>query len=130
MGLDAGYFTPQVCHGLEQKSIAAVMGYRTPNHKAGYFYKRQYLYDSGQDTYEELRAPMVAIEHIKNAVRSLGTKARISARKLTRKNPYSEKTGVYQQSVAHFCAFNNFSCSWKLIRQRHCAWPVFVFDGQ
>ncbi len=51
VGLDAGYFTPQVCHGLEQKGIAAVMGYRTPNHKAGYFYKRQYLYDSEQDIY-------------------------------------------------------------------------------
>lgn len=51
VGLDAGYFTPQVCNGLEQRGIAAVMGYRSPNHKAGYFYKRQYRYDSEQDIY-------------------------------------------------------------------------------
>ncbi|MEJ5153604.1 IS1182 family transposase [Comamonas sp. MYb396] len=51
VGLDAGYFTPQVCYGLEQRGIAAVMGYRTPTHKAGYFYKRQYSYDSEQDIY-------------------------------------------------------------------------------
>lgn len=51
VGLDAGYFTPQVCQGLEQRGIAAVMGYRSPTHKAGYFYKRQYSYDSEQDIY-------------------------------------------------------------------------------
>lgn len=51
VGLDAGYFTPQVCYGLEQREIAGVMGYRTPNHRAGYFYKRQYIYDAASDTY-------------------------------------------------------------------------------
>ena len=50
--------------------------------------------------YEEPRAPMVVMECIKNAVRPMGAKARISTRKLTRKNPCSEKTGVYQQSEA------------------------------
>lgn len=51
VGLDAGYFTPQVCHGLEARQIAGVMGYRTPNHRPGYFYKRQYIYDAASDTY-------------------------------------------------------------------------------
>lgn len=51
VGLDAGYYTPQVCHGLEQREIAGVMGYRTPNHRAGYFYKRQYVYDAASDGY-------------------------------------------------------------------------------
>nr|WP_321303078.1 IS1182 family transposase [Alcaligenes faecalis] len=51
VGLDAGYYTPQVCHGLEQREIAGVMGYRTPNHRAGYFYKRQYVYDAASDSY-------------------------------------------------------------------------------
>jgi transposase len=51
VGLDAGYFTPMVCQGLEDRSIAGVMGYRRPNHRDGYFYKRQYTYDSSSDTY-------------------------------------------------------------------------------
>lgn len=51
VGLDAGYYTPQVCHGLEQREIAGVMGYRTPTHRPGYFYKRQYVYDAQSDTY-------------------------------------------------------------------------------
>lgn len=51
VGLDAGYYTPQVCHGLEQREIAGVMGYRTPAHRAGYFYKRQYVYDAISDRY-------------------------------------------------------------------------------
>ncbi|KOS73926.1 transposase, IS4 family [Burkholderia mallei] len=35
VGLDAGYFTPAVCQGLEERGIAGVRGYRTPNHKRG-----------------------------------------------------------------------------------------------
>lgn len=50
VGLDAGYFTPMVCHGLESRGIDGVMGYRTPNHKPGTFYKREYEYDSGPAT--------------------------------------------------------------------------------
>lgn len=52
VGLDAGYFTAAVCQGLEQRHIAAVMGYRRPTHREGYFYKRQYLYDAVSDTYQ------------------------------------------------------------------------------
>lgn len=51
VGLDAGYVTSPICHGLEQRNIAGVMGYRRPNHKAGYFYKRQYVYDTAADEY-------------------------------------------------------------------------------
>ncbi|XHO07286.1 IS1182 family transposase ISBma2 (plasmid) [Ralstonia syzygii] len=49
VGLDAGYFTPAICQGLEERNIAGVMGYRTPNHKPGTFYKRQYEYDRYRD---------------------------------------------------------------------------------
>lgn len=51
VGLDAGYFTPAVCQGLEDRNIAGVMGYRTPNHKAGMFYKREYRYDAYRNEY-------------------------------------------------------------------------------
>lgn len=50
-GLDAGYFTPLVCQGLEERGILGVMGYRRPNHHEGYFYKRQYAYDPAIDSY-------------------------------------------------------------------------------
>lgn len=51
VGLDAGYFTSAVCQGLEQRDIYAVMGYRRPTHKKGYFYKREYEYDEQKDVY-------------------------------------------------------------------------------
>lgn len=51
VGLDAGYFTPAICHGLEERDIYGVIGYRRPNHKPGYFYKREYRYDAEADEY-------------------------------------------------------------------------------
>lgn len=51
VGVDAGYFTSAVCKGLEDRNVYGVMGYRRPTHKQGYFYKREYQYDSDQDTY-------------------------------------------------------------------------------
>ena len=51
VALDAGYFTPAVCKGLEDRDIYGVIGYRRPNHKAGYFYKRQFSYDADNDHY-------------------------------------------------------------------------------
>lgn len=51
VGLDAGYFTPAICQGLEDRGVAGVMGYRTPNHKPGTFYKREYRYDAYRDEY-------------------------------------------------------------------------------
>ena len=51
VGLDAGYHSAPICHGIEQRGINAVMGYRRPSHKDGYFYKRQYTYDAIANTY-------------------------------------------------------------------------------
>lgn len=50
-GLDAGYFTPHICKGLIERDIYGVIGYRRPNHKDGYFYKREYEYDAQRDGY-------------------------------------------------------------------------------
>jgi transposase len=51
VGLDAGYFTPAICQGLEDRGIDGVMGYRTPNHKPGFFYKKDYRYDRYREEY-------------------------------------------------------------------------------
>jgi transposase len=51
VGLDAGYFTPAICQGLEDRGIDGVMGYRTPNHKAGFFYKRDFAYSRYREEY-------------------------------------------------------------------------------
>ena len=46
VGLDAGYFTAAVCHGLEIRGIAGVMGYRRPNKGEGLLAKMLYHFDS------------------------------------------------------------------------------------
>ena len=51
VGLDAGYMTAGICRGLEDRDIYGVIGYRRPNHKQGYFYKREYQYDPESDSY-------------------------------------------------------------------------------
>lgn len=51
VGLDAGYFTPYVCKGLVERDLYAVMGYRRPTHRDGYFYKRDYRYDALTDSF-------------------------------------------------------------------------------
>lgn len=51
VGLDAGYFTPAICKGLVERDIYGVIGYRRPNHRDGYFYKREYAYDPVRDGY-------------------------------------------------------------------------------
>ena len=51
VGLDAGYFTPHICKGLVERNIYGVIGYRRPNHKEGFFYKREYEYDAKADLY-------------------------------------------------------------------------------
>lgn len=51
VGLDAGYFTAALCKGLEDRQVQAVMGYRRPTHKPGYFYKREFHYDAQADEY-------------------------------------------------------------------------------
>lgn len=50
-GLDAGYFTSAICKGLEERGIYGVIGYRRPNHREGYFYKREFVYDRETDAY-------------------------------------------------------------------------------
>jgi hypothetical protein len=51
VGLDAGYFTPHICKGLEEREIFGVIGYRRPNHGKGFLSKRQYTYDAETDSY-------------------------------------------------------------------------------
>ena len=51
VGLDAGYNSAALCQGLEERDIYGVIGYRRPNHKPGYFYKREYRYDAEADVY-------------------------------------------------------------------------------
>lgn len=51
VGLDAGYHTAALCQGLEERDIYGVIGYRRPTHKKGYFYKREYVYDTKADVY-------------------------------------------------------------------------------
>ena len=51
VGLDAGYMTPAICKGLQDRKLYGVIGYRRPNHKKGYFYKRQFVYDRQADVY-------------------------------------------------------------------------------
>ena len=50
-GVDAGYATAAITQGLEERSIYGVIGYRTPTHRDGYFYKREYRYDEKLDVY-------------------------------------------------------------------------------
>jgi len=51
VGLDAGYMSPPICKGLEDRDIYGVIGYRRPNHIQGRLYKRDYVYDPILDGY-------------------------------------------------------------------------------
>ena len=51
VGLDAGYFTPHICKGLESRDIFSSISYRRSNHLKGYFYKREYMFDKKEDIY-------------------------------------------------------------------------------
>jgi len=51
VGVDAGYVTAAVTEGLEDRDIYAVMGYRRPTHREGYFHKREFRYDATLDVY-------------------------------------------------------------------------------
>lgn len=56
VGVDAGYAAAAIAQGLEERNIYGVLGYRTPTHRDGYFYKRVpheekldvYIYPNGQ----------------------------------------------------------------------------------
>ncbi|WP_299378713.1 IS1182 family transposase [uncultured Kiloniella sp.] len=51
VGLDAGYMTAGICKGLDDRKIHGVIGYRRPNHRKGFLYKREYEYLPGIDGY-------------------------------------------------------------------------------
>jgi transposase len=51
VGLDAGYNTAAICHGLVERGIDGVVGYKRPHTKKGHIYKRHYLYDARRDVY-------------------------------------------------------------------------------
>jgi len=51
VGLDAGYMTAGICKGLHDREVDGVIGYRRPNSRKGFFYKRQYEYLPGIDGY-------------------------------------------------------------------------------
>ena len=51
VGVDAGYAAAAITQGLEERNIYGVIGYRTPPHRDGYFYKREYKYDEKLDVY-------------------------------------------------------------------------------
>jgi len=51
VGVDAGYAAAAITQGLEQRRIYGVIGYRTPTHRDGYFYKRDYKYEEKLDVY-------------------------------------------------------------------------------
>jgi IS5 family transposase len=51
VGLDAGYKTAGICKGLEDRNIEAVIGYRRPTKKEGYFAKRQFVFDADHNHY-------------------------------------------------------------------------------
>lgn len=52
VGLDAGYFQAPICHGLEQRQIQGVMGYRRPHKGPNTYRKRDFNYDSKTDCYQ------------------------------------------------------------------------------
>lgn len=51
VGLDAGYNTPDICHGLVARNIFGVAGYRSPGGVKGRFRKSRFTYDPRSDTY-------------------------------------------------------------------------------
>ena len=51
VGLDAGYLTAPVCHGLDERGIYGVMPYRRTPYSKGLFSKRYFLYDASYDAY-------------------------------------------------------------------------------
>ncbi len=51
VGLDAGYFTANICKNLIQKEIMAVIAYRRPNGKNGFFKKGKFKFDKEKNVY-------------------------------------------------------------------------------
>ncbi len=51
VGLDAGYLTMPICHGLEQRKIMGVIAHRRFSPKKGLFPKWKFTYEVESDTY-------------------------------------------------------------------------------
>lgn len=51
VGLDAGYNTPDICHGLVEREIFGVAGYRAPGGRKGTFRKSRFTYDAEAGEY-------------------------------------------------------------------------------
>lgn len=51
VGLDAGYFTAPICHGLVERDIYGVIAYSRPTHREGYLRKSDFVYDEYYDCY-------------------------------------------------------------------------------
>ena len=51
VGLDAGYNTPDICRGLNERNIFGVVGYRSPGGLKGRFRKSRFKYDKESDSY-------------------------------------------------------------------------------
>ena len=51
VGLDAGYNTPDICHGLAEREIFGVVGYRKPGGLKGRFRKNRFKYNKEEDCY-------------------------------------------------------------------------------
>jgi len=52
VGLDAGYNTAAICHGLVERGIAGVVGYKRPHSPKGRLKRRDFHYDAGRDAYQ------------------------------------------------------------------------------
>ena len=51
VGLDAGYNTAAICHGLVDRQINGVVGYKRPHSPKGRLKRRQFSYDAETDSY-------------------------------------------------------------------------------
>lgn len=51
VGLDAAYFTPAICKGLEDRNIYGVMPYTRPGGRKGALKKTEFVYDEHYDCY-------------------------------------------------------------------------------
>ena len=51
VGLDAGYNTAAICHGLADRQINGVVGYKRPHSPKGRLKRRQFSYDAETDSY-------------------------------------------------------------------------------
>lgn len=51
VAVDAGYKTPHICKELLDRNILPSMPYKRPQHKEGYFPKKEFVYDEYYDCY-------------------------------------------------------------------------------